>query len=77
MPCSPTFVALRCNNCCFDQATTGGEFLYDMGCLCIKEVLGVNATGTNKGNDKVEDYTRPVAGANCSTWVLMNSIVKM
>ena len=69
MPCSPTFVTARDAIIAADQATTGGKDFCMIWDVFASRGLGVNATAgdANKGNDQVEDFTRPAAGANCST----------
>ncbi|MBU0940450.1 MAG: T9SS-dependent M36 family metallopeptidase [Bacteroidetes bacterium] len=69
MPCSPTFVTARDAIIAADQATTGGRDFCMIWDVFASRGLGINASAGdgNVGNDQVEDYTRPVAGANCST----------
>lgn len=69
MPCSPTFVTARDAIIAADQATTGGKDFCMIWEVFASRGLGVNASAGNGdiGDDQVEDFTRPVAGANCST----------
>ena len=69
MPCSPTFVTARNALIAADQATTGGKDFCMIWEVFAARGLGVNASAGdgNIGNDQVEDFTRPVAGANCTT----------
>jgi hypothetical protein len=63
MPCSPTFVTAR-DAIIADKATTGGMTIAWFGIFASRG-LGVNAGDGNIGNDQVEDFNRPAAGANC------------
>ena len=69
MPCSPTFVTARDAIIAADQATTGGKDYCMIWDVFASRGLGVNASAGdgNIGNDQVEDFSTPVAGANCST----------
>ena len=68
MPCSPTFVTARDAIIAADQATTGGKDYCMIWNVFASRGLGVKASAGdgNIGNDQVEDYTTPVAGANCT-----------
>jgi predicted aconitase with swiveling domain len=67
MPCSPTFVTARDAIIAADQATTGGNDYCMIWDVFASRGLGVNASAGdgNIGNDQVEDFNRPAAGANC------------
>jgi hypothetical protein len=67
-PCSPTFVDARNAILAADQAITGGQDYCMIWEVFAARGLGVNATAgdKNKGNDQVEDFTRPADGPNCS-----------
>ena len=69
MPCSPTFVTARNALIAADQATTGGKDFCMIWDVFASRGLGVNASAGdgNIGNDQVEDFTTPAAGANCTT----------
>ena len=71
-PCSPTFVDARNAIIAADQAITGGKDYCMIWEVFAARGLGVNASGgdKNKGNDQIEDFTRPANGANCSLAVL-------
>lgn len=66
--CSPTFIDGRDALLAADQATTGGKDFCLIWEVFASRGLGVNASAgdRNVGNDQVEDFTRPAAGANCS-----------
>lgn len=66
--CSPTFIDGRDALLAADQATTGGKDFCLIWEVFASRGLGVNASAgdRNIGNDQVEDFTRPAAGANCS-----------
>ncbi|MDI5948764.1 T9SS-dependent M36 family metallopeptidase [Flavobacterium yafengii] len=67
-PCSPTFVDARNAIIAADQAITGGQDYCMIWEVFAARGLGINATAgdKNKGNDQVEDFTRPADGSNCS-----------
>ncbi len=67
-PCSPTFVDARNSIIAADQAITGGQDFCMIWEVFAARGLGINATAgdKNKGNDQVEDFTRPADGSNCS-----------
>ncbi|MFV8441049.1 T9SS-dependent M36 family metallopeptidase [Flavobacterium sp. LB2P44] len=67
-PCSPSFIDARDAIIAADQAITGGKDFCMIWEVFASRGLGVNASAgdRNKGNDQVEDYTRPANGANCS-----------
>lgn len=67
-PCNPTFVEARDAMIAADQALTGGADFCMIWEVFASRGLGVNALSgdRNIGNDQVEDFTRPVNGANCT-----------
>lgn len=67
-PCNPSFVEARDAIIAADQALTGGADFCMIWEVFASRGLGLNASSgdKNKGNDQVEDYTRPVNGANCT-----------
>jgi hypothetical protein len=67
-PCSPSFVDARDAIIAADQAITGGKDYCMIWEVFASRGLGLAASAgdRNKGNDQVEDYTRPINGANCS-----------
>jgi hypothetical protein len=65
MPCSLHFVTARDAIIAADQATTGGKDYCMIWDVFASRGLGVNASADgNIGNDQVEDFTRPAAGAS-------------
>jgi hypothetical protein len=68
MPCSPTFVTARDAIIAADQATTNGKDYCMIWDVFAARGLGFKASAGdgNIGNDQVEDYSIPVAGANCT-----------
>ncbi len=68
MPCSPTFVTARDAIIAADQATTNGKDYCMIWDVFAARGLGFKASAGdgNVGNDQVEDYSTPVAGANCT-----------
>ena len=67
-PCNPTFVEARDAIIAADQALTGGADYCMIWEVFASRGLGVNASSgdRDKGNDQVEDFTRPANGANCT-----------
>ena len=67
-PCSPTFVEARDAIIAADKAITGGADFCLIWEVFAARGLGLNASAgsRNVGNDQVEDFTRPSAGANCA-----------
>ncbi|WP_264565677.1 T9SS-dependent M36 family metallopeptidase [Flavobacterium sp. N3904] len=66
-PCSPTFVSGRNAIIAADQAITGGKDYCMIWEVFAARGVGKNASAGDKniGNDQVEDFTMPAAGANC------------
>jgi hypothetical protein len=76
-PCNPTFVEARDAIIAADQALTGGADFCMIWEVFASRGLGVNASSgdRNKGNDQVEDFTRPANGANCT--LAVNDLEKL
>lgn len=67
-PCNPTFVEARDAIIAADQFSTGGRDFCLIWEVFASRGLGVAATSgdRNKGNDQVEDFTRPASIASCN-----------
>lgn len=67
-PCNPTFVEARDAIIAADQALTGGADYCMIWEVFASRGLGINASSgeRNKGNDQIQDFTRPANGANCT-----------
>lgn len=76
-PCQPTFVEARDAIIRADQLLTGGQDFCMIWEVFASRGLGVNASSGDrfKGNDQVEDFTRPANGANCT--LAVNDLEKL
>lgn len=67
-PCSPTFVDARNAIIAADQAITGGRDYCLIWEVFAARGLGFNASAgdRNKGNDQIEDFSKPANAVSCS-----------